>query len=266
MSASLSCNPPSPSYFTERLLGFSLYPWQRDVLDWYALPSQRVLGALATPNGAGKSSCIVGGLAFWWLTAHPAGRVVITTKDGKQLEQQLLPAFQRFRTRFPLWAWSTAGYTEITNQCGGRIVAFTTNHAGRAEGWHKGADDSSPLLVIVDEAKSVDESIFQAIDRCTFNSLLYVSSPGLMLGTFFNAFTRDAALFRRCHVGAKDCPHIPQERIAGIIPKYGADHPLPRPTIEGEFMDQDAAAAFVSHPRIPQRVPPHSAPPYPSAD
>src|SRR4051794_27294684 len=83
MSASLSCNPPSPSYFTERLLGFSLYPWQRDVLDWYALPRQRVLGALATPNGAGKSSCIVGGLAFWWLNAHPEGRVVITTKDRR---------------------------------------------------------------------------------------------------------------------------------------------------------------------------------------
>src|SRR3954462_15577460 len=135
---------PAPSCFTESLLGFPLYPWQRDVLDWYTLPPQRVPGALATPNGAGKTSCIVGGLAFWWLIAHPVGRVVITTKDGKQLEQQLLPAFQRFRRRFPHWSWTTSRYTEITNLSGGCIVAFTTNHAGRAEGWHKGADDSSP--------------------------------------------------------------------------------------------------------------------------
>src|SRR4051794_8498463 len=145
---------PSPARFTEGILGFKLYPWQTDVLDWYRLPRQRVLGALATPNGAGKTSCIVGGLAFWWLTAHPTGRVVITTKDGKQLQQQLLPAFQRFRARFPLWSWSNSGHTEIENPSGGRIVAFTTNHAGRAEGWHKGADSASPLLVIVDEAKS----------------------------------------------------------------------------------------------------------------
>src|SRR3954451_17383316 len=131
---------PTPAAYTEGMLGLKLYPWQRDVLEWYALPRTRVLGALSTPNGAGKTSCIVAGLAFWWLTAHPTGRVVITTKDGKQLEQQLLPAFQRFRVRFPHWTWTNSGHTEIENPSGGRIVAFTTNHAGRAEGWHKGAD------------------------------------------------------------------------------------------------------------------------------
>ena len=78
--AQLSKPVPHPARFTEELLGFALYPWQREVLGWYARPRQRVLGALATPNGAGKTSCIVGGLAFWWLIAHPAGRVVITTE------------------------------------------------------------------------------------------------------------------------------------------------------------------------------------------
>src|SRR4051812_12665350 len=245
---------PTPAVYTEGMLGLQLYPWQRDVLEWYSLPRTRVLGALSTPNGAGKTSCIVAGLAFWWLTAHPTGHVVITTKDGKQLEQQLLPAFHRFRVRVPGWSWSHSGYTEITNPYGGRIVAFTTNDAGRAEGWHKGADNQSPLLVIVDEAKSVAEEIFQAIDRCTFNSLLYVSSPGLMLGTFFNAFTGNAALFRRCQVGARDCPHIPADRIAGVIAKYGADHPLTRSTIDGEFMDQDATSSFVFQLSMLQRV------------
>ena len=30
----------------------------------------------------------------------------------------------------------------------------------------------SPLLMIVDEAKSVESEIFQALDRCTYNVLL----------------------------------------------------------------------------------------------
>jgi hypothetical protein len=38
------------------------------------------MGALVTPNGAGKSSGVVAALALWWVSVHPRGRVVITTK------------------------------------------------------------------------------------------------------------------------------------------------------------------------------------------
>jgi hypothetical protein len=171
--------------------------------------------------------------------------VVITTKDSKQLEQQLYPAFERFRGRLARWKWSTSSYTEIESPVGGRIVAFTTNDAGRAEGWHKEDDRLGPLLIIVDEAKSVEEPIFQAIDRCTFNALLYVSSPGLMMGTFYNAFHKSAALFHKRKVGLSECPHIPPERVDGVIAKYGREHPLVQSSVFGEFMDQDEATAFV---------------------
>jgi phage terminase large subunit len=234
-----------PMGFATHTLGLSLYAWQDEVLHWYENPHQRTLGALVTPNGAGKSSGVVAALALWWASNHVRGRVVITTKDAKQLDQQLLPALERHRPKFGHWKWVTSPYTEISTGNGGRIVAFTTNDAGRAEGWHKENDDEGPLLIIVDEAKSVEDRIFQAIDRCTFNSLLYVSSPGPMLGPFYNAFTRDAALFRRRTVSLAECPHIPNARVEGIIAKYGRDHPLTKSSVFGEFMNQDAASAFV---------------------
>ena len=227
------------------LLRLSLYPWQDEVLAWYMEPKQRTMGALVTPNGAGKSSGVVAALALWWVSNHERGRVIITTKDGKQLDQQLLPALERHRATFPAWKWVSSPYPEITTGNGGKIIAFTTNDAGRAEGWHKVDDTHGPLLIIVDEAKSVEERIFQAIDRCTFNALLYVSSPGPMLGPFYNAFTRDKALFKTRTVSLTECPHIPQERIDGMIAKYGRDHPLTRSSIYGEFMNQDAGTAFV---------------------
>jgi hypothetical protein len=66
-----------------------------------------------------------------------------------------------------------------------------------------------------------------------------------MLGPFYNAFTRDGALFKKRRVSLTECPHIPQERIDGMVAKYGREHPLTRSSIYGEFMNQDATTAFV---------------------
>ena len=48
-----------------------------------------------------------------------------------------------------------------------------------AEGYHEKAPDG-PLLMIVNEAKSVDDGIFDAFNRCSYNLLLEISTGGLM--------------------------------------------------------------------------------------
>src|ERR1700677_773514 len=161
-----------------------LYHWQEEVLSWFdTWPRGRVKGALCTPNGAGKSERVVASLALWWLAVHPRGKVVITTRDSKQLDNQVFPAIRRHEGKFPGWKFVNR---HITTPTGGRVVLFTTDEPGRAEGWHKEDDALGPLLIIVDEAKSVPDLIFQAIDRCTYNALLYVSSPGLKTGRFYD--------------------------------------------------------------------------------
>src|SRR5258708_30058912 len=40
----------------------------------------------------------------------------------------------------------------------------------------------SPLLMIINEAKSVDDDIFDAFNRCSYNLLLEISTGGLMQG------------------------------------------------------------------------------------
>lgn len=227
------------------MLGLTLYPWQDEVLGWYEQTKRRVMGTLSTPNGAGKSSGVVAALALWWLAVHKRARVVITSKDGKQLEQQLLPAMEVHAAKFSGWSWTRKPYIQIKTPTGGVLVAFTTSDAGRAEGWHKYDDVEGPLLVIVDEAKSVEEEIFGAIHRCTFNALLYVSSPGLSMGSFYESHTKKAALFRRRKVSLSECPHIPAERIRQMRELYGPDHPLVKSSIDGDFMDQDASTPLV---------------------
>lgn len=221
--------------FAEEVLGFSLYDWQCDTLSPFDNATQALtMVSLATPNGSGKSAVVITTLILGWLAMYEKGRVVLTTADGKQLDGQVMPAVVAHRSKFPEWKFIER---EITTPSGGRFVAFTTDQAGRAEGWHKLDDIDGPLLFICDEAKSVPEDIFDAIDRCTFNGLLLASSPGKMSGTFYESQKNPKHGFIRIRVGLKDCPHITQDKIDRIIAKHGAGSTFTRSALHGEFLE-----------------------------
>ena len=218
-------------------LGYDLYDWQKEILmaiELCALEIRRKF-AVAAPNGVGKTGRLVALSAMRWLQRFPKGRVVITSYSRRQIDDQLWPAIMSRLSRFQGWKANATEHT-ITGPAGGRIRAFCTDDAGRAEGFHADLADDAPLLVIVDEAKSIDPEIFKAIDRCTYNVLLYVSSPGLMVGPFYDAFTRNRSRFICWAITLKDCPHVPREKIQDTIDQYGETDPFVRSTIFGEFM------------------------------
>jgi phage terminase large subunit len=231
-----------PVKFAATALGLTLYPWQEEVLRWFASPAQRVKGTVAAPNGSGKDDRVIAALALWWITAHPRGRVVITSRDGRQIDQQTQPAIRRHAGRLK---GCTFLNRSVETAAGGRIVFFTTDEPGRAEGWHKEDDARGPLLIIVNEAKSVPDDIFRAFDRCTFNGLLYISSTGLRQGRFYESHTRLAAQFRRRVVRLDECPHIDPARIEDILSTYGPDHPFTKSTLFSEFMSEDDASQYL---------------------
>lgn len=235
--------------FAEIGLETPLYDWQAKVLgaiDKFAL-HDRIKIAVSAPNGAGKSERVVGVAILRWLNRFPRGRVILTSADAKQIDFQIMPAIKKHSARFP--AWEFLGRTIRTHD-NGFFLSFTTDEPSRAEGHHKHAH--SPLLMIIDEAKSVDAEIFQAIDRCTYNVLLYISSPGLKTGRFYDAFTLHREQFLLLEqVGLKDCPHISKERIDDVIETYGENAPFVRSTIYGEFMaEEEGTPMAVSYEKL----------------
>lgn len=236
----------TPVGFAEIILGLDLYDWQADVLtrlEGATGPAAKVTRlSVPAPNGSGKSSGIVAAAALWWAGIHKKGRVIITSKDARQLDNQVWPAMECKKDRLEGWEWKQR---HIITPGGGEIIGFTTNHPGRAEGWHKTDDEDGPLLVIVDEAKSVEENIFSAFDRCTYNAILLVSSPGRKSGRFFDSVTKYAALYYVRRVGLKDCPHIPQDKIDAIVAMYGRDHPFAKSALDGEFMSDEDMAEYI---------------------
>src|SRR5215471_3974765 len=229
----------TPVGFAEGVLGYPrLYPWQCDVLQPFMFASgakaRLVQVAVMSPNEGGRSSLLVSGVATWWLARHTRGKGGITTADQKQLNEQVIPALEQNKLKMPGWHSVQSPYYRLMTPSGGRLIAFTTDDAGRVEGLHKGDDVEAPLLWIIDEAKNVKPEIFTGVDRCSYNAKLLSSSPGLKRGVFFDAFTKDKAQYVSVSAGLKDCPHIARDKVDRIIARYGIEHPFTRSSIFGE--------------------------------
>jgi hypothetical protein len=226
--------------------------WQRDVFDAMDATGARV--SLRTANGSGKTSTIVAGLILWHLAVFPRGLVISTAGVDRQVRAQLWPNLQRFAGRCKWLKFSESSLTIENTLNGSRYVGFTTDRPERAEGWH-GYDAEAavaagriaslveaqvgPLMIVVDEAKGVPRGIFEAFDRCTYQRLLYCSSPGLSDGDFYLSQTSKDAKFTRFIIGAKNCPHADHGKNAEIIKKRGADHPMVRSAIFAEFQSNE---------------------------
>ncbi len=216
----------TPVGFARGLLDMDLYPWAEKVL--WDLDNAPVAIALRAANGSGKTSRIGTAAALWHASVFPDSICIVTSGVYRQVKEQLFPSMRRYADRLDGWQFNEA---DVTAANGSRIIGFSTDEAGKAEGWH-----NENLLAIIDEAKSVPDFIFQSVERCQPNRVLLMSSPGACTGAFYEAFS-DRRKFYKQHVAtAFDCPHIPEKWIKGQIAKYGEDHPLVRSMIYADFM------------------------------
>lgn len=169
-------------------------------------------------------------------------------------KNQLWPALERHRNNPSLAGWKWLKNCRVETPEGGFIEGFSTNHAGKAEGWHgrvtdefkderkeqdeedprsekkarlfdvdefTGDDPSSPVFFVVDEAKTVPDEIFDAIERCTLQFCIYLSSPGKPEGQFYRCFHEEKDLFCPMVVTAFDCPISPRSALTAFWPVWG---------------------------------------------
>lgn len=195
-----------------------------------------------TCNGGGKTSILIPTITFWASALHPRAKVVITSGVERQVRGQLFPALESRKSRLEGWRFND---TQITAPNGSTVIGFATNEGGRFEGWHGNKNPlydllqhDGPLIMIVDEAKSVHQRIFEAIDRCTYQCLLQVSSCGGSSGEFYDSHNKNAKFFSgRFALPASLCPHADHDKNRDLILKRGITDRLVRSKVFAEFME-----------------------------
>jgi len=229
-----------PDGFASAMLGMDLYPKQRDVLRALAPPGVRI--SFRSCNEGGKTRRVIAGAILWHLSMFPKGHIISTSGSYRQIKDQLLPALHTYSTRFPHWTFLHTPRIE-TDSINCFWEGFSTNDAGKFEGHHEDGPEQ-PLMIIVDEAKTVKDDIFEAIERCKPTRLLIASSPGYAEGEFYRSHTTRAKFYKTFVQRAADCPHWRQDDIDKLRLKWGAKHPLVLSMVDAEFMASVADAVL----------------------
>ncbi len=159
--------------FPELFLGMKPYEWQVRVLSDLNFKESRI--AMKAANGSGKTSVVAAAAVLWHMLRFPDSLVVTTAGVWRQVEDQLWPSLRGYIGALGEGWRITASQLEYQN--GSRAIGFSTSDPGKFEGWHRqGASEN--LLMIVDEAKTVGDPVYEAIERCQPSRLLVMSSPG----------------------------------------------------------------------------------------
>lgn len=230
-----AANAQTFSGFGEQLLGKSFYPKQKAVLD--ALEPLGSFVSFRSCNGGGKTTQVIVTAILAHLTLS-GGKVISTSGSWRQIKDQLTPALRVHERSFPTYNFleNRISTTDPNSFWDG----FSTNESGKFEGHH--GSKQCPLLIVVDEAKTVKDPIFEAIERCRipreFCRILLASSPGYAQGEFYRSQTTRASMLTHAPIvqRASDCPHIKPDEIQALREKWGPDHPLVRSMIDAEFM------------------------------
>lgn len=178
-------------------------------------------------NGSGKDQYIIAPFAVWFALVGCRNRVIITSSSHDQVKHQTEPYIRKLAQACNAKFGNIFRSVEFYHACtltASEIKLFATDDPGKAEGYHPWPGGRMALMM--NEAKSIQETIFEALTRCTgYAYWLEISSPAKKSGHFYEASERAIGhpnqpqlgkYFLR-HVSAYDCPHIPQAHIDEVL-------------------------------------------------
>ena len=222
--------------FTENYLGLKLFDWQKKVLLDLSQPGARV--ALKAANGSGKTAMIAAPAALWYGLIYPGSIVITTSGVYRQVKEQMWPQIRSLASKVAGLGMQI-NQTDLTMDNGSRILGFATDSPNRFEGFH------GNVFIILDECKSIDETLFEAVARIQPSRILAMSSPGGTTGKFYKIFSKEQKWWKLHTVTAFDCPHIKQSWVDEQMEMWGKDHPLIRSMIFGEFQETSGEGLVV---------------------
>lgn len=230
---------------------YSLYPWQVDVLKNFGrdIPPGEILRmAVNANNGSGKSKFILAPCIIWPAVSFDSAQCTVTSASAFQLDTQTEKYVNQLCRRMnqvhmdinSVEVWKYIQRKKLFYPTDSHIDLFATDEDRKAEGHHP-VVLGGEFALFIDEGKSIPDPIFDALDRCNgCTRRLDVSSPGNVLGHFYDINTRPDLGWWVKKVTVFDCPHIKESEIKSLILKHGINDPLIRSSLFAEFTSADA--------------------------
>ena len=215
--------------------------WQKELME-ESLKTR--LLAVKSGHGIGKSTCCAWLMLHHMLCYYPQ-KTVCTAPTASQLYDAL---FAELKTQLLLLPPALKGLFEVFSE---RIVlksdpsgSFISARTARKEQPEalQGIHSSGKVLLIVDEASSVDSAIFEAAGGSLSGNatLIMVGNPTKSEGYFFDAFTKLKHRWWLRTVSCEDSPRVTQDYIDEMAERYGSDSATYSIRVRGEFADSSA--------------------------
>ena len=186
---------------------------------------------------------------LWFATCFYPFKIPITAPSSTQLQDilhsevgtwlRLMPAAFRDNLELKKERLELVGHSE---SC---FASFRTARKDKPEalqGFH-----GKNLLVVIDEASGVDDTIFQVAEGTLSTpgaKVLMTSNPTRRNGYFYNSHHGQRAFWQTLKVGCDESSRVSNKYIDDMSAKYGADSNIYRVRVLGEFPTEDDDAVI----------------------
>ena len=163
------CTSPVP--FAEEVLGVNLWSKQKEVLE--ALGDHRRV-AVKSGNGLGKGYSAAVAI-LWFLCCHDSGVVLSTAPTFRQVRHVLWREVHRLYHRAKVSLSGKLLDTRLEMSEGRWAMGLSADSDEEFQGFH-----SPNMLIVVDEAEGVEETIYEAIESIMTSEncrLLLIGNP-----------------------------------------------------------------------------------------
>lgn len=216
-----------PVRFASHVLGLDLWPREVEILR--SIKSNRRT-AIKACHGVGKTFTLAVA-ALWWLARYRDGVVLTTSSTERQVRTQLWFEIHR------LVAGANVPYeglkaTELKLRGDHNFaLGFSTNHSENFQGYH-----GKHVLIVADEALGIEPGVWDAVAGTMAGGEVHVvmaGNPTAPSGTFYDAFTKDRALWNCFSISVFDSPNfkgITLEQLLEMEPSQGGpldQNPIP---------------------------------------
>ena len=252
------------------------YEWQEKILRYFS-ENLHVHAVMSTPNESGKTQVVVPILGLAAMAAFPGCTVYSTAGAEAQIKLQLFEYLKSYCKPFENEGWVvnqsqlTVTAPSVEGMPSSRWVGRVPRDALTAEGFHetwerddKGRLRFRPLLMIADEAKSLDDPIFEMFMRLRPTWTLALSTPDTDSGPFYSSMSPEEVQARgisrrgfkyiensrdywglRLMVSVDGCAHLlTDEKVKeadAVKAQMGEAHRLYRSMVLGQFTSGDGA-------------------------